>query len=64
MIELYVYSTIMSPENCDVFSAPEKGDFASLMSLFPNFCLRQFCSPLFGLFWLAPGFVEVDEVVK
>jgi len=32
------------------FSAPERDDFASLMSLFNSFPLWQFCSPLFGFF--------------
>ena len=34
------------------------------MSLSYSFCLWQFCSPLFGLFRLAPGFVEGDQVVQ
>ena len=46
------------------FSAPDIDDFANLMSLFYNFCLRQFRLPLLSLFWLAPGFVESDQVVK
>ena len=32
------------------------------MSLFYSFCLRQFCSPLFGLCRIVPGFVEFDQV--
>jgi len=32
-------------------------------SLIYNFCLQQFCSPLFGLFWFVAGFVKVDLVV-
>jgi hypothetical protein len=30
------------------------------VSLCHSFCLRQFCSPLFGFFGLIPGFVEFD----
>jgi len=34
------------------------------MSLYHSFCLWQFCSPLFGFFWLVPGFVESDQVLQ
>jgi len=27
-------------------------------------CLQQFCSPLFGLLRLVPGFVEFDWIVS
>ena len=30
------------------------------MSLSCSFCLWQFCSPLLGFFWPAPGFIEGD----
>ena len=33
------------------------GHFVGVMSPYHSFCLWQFCSPLFGLFWLVPGFV-------
>lgn len=33
------------------------------MSLFDSFRLRQFCTPLFGLFLLAPGFVRLNKIV-
>ncbi len=45
------------------FLAPGRDAFTSLMSLFCSFCFRQFCSPLVGLFWLVPGFVELDQVM-
>jgi hypothetical protein len=38
--------------------------FARLVSLANSFRLRQFCSLLFGLFWLVPVFVEVDPVLE
>jgi hypothetical protein len=47
-----------------VFLAHERGEFASVMSLFHSFCLRQFCSPLFGFFQLVPGFIELDQISK
>jgi hypothetical protein len=34
--------------------------FGGGLSLFNSFYLRQLCPPLLGLFWLAPGFVELD----
>jgi hypothetical protein len=46
------------------FSLPEIGDFSSLISLSYSFRLRQLGSPLLGLFWLVPGFIEVDQVVN
>jgi hypothetical protein len=35
-----------------------------VMSLCLSFCLRQFCSALFGLFCFVPVFVEGDKVVQ
>ncbi len=49
--------------NAYAISSP-KGEFECVSSLFNIFRLRQFCSPLFGFFWLAPVFVEFDRVVK
>jgi len=40
------------------FSAPERDVFASMMSLFPSFCLLQFWSPLFSFFWFVPGVIK------
>jgi len=28
-----------------------------------HFSFAEICSPLFGFFWLVPGFVEGDEMV-
>ena len=61
-----VYSDKMnsvSPENNSVFELVNEGDFACVLSIFHSFCLWQSSSPLFGLFRLVPGFVEIDEVV-
>ena len=41
-----------------------RGCFWGDMSLPYLLYLQQFCSPLFGLFRLAPGFVESDQVTK
>jgi hypothetical protein len=49
------------PWSWQCFSAHEKGDLSSAMSLFPGFYLRRFCLPLFGFFRLVPGFVEFDS---
>ena len=45
-------------------SAPERDSFASLMLLVHSFCLRQFCSPLLSLLWLAPGLAEGDQILN
>jgi len=37
------------------------GHFSGSMSLYRSFCLRQFCSPLFGIFRFVPGFIESDK---
>jgi len=56
--------TRLSPCLSDPFSTPEKVDFEYVLSLFKIFFLCQFCSPLVGFFWLVPGFVEGDYIVK
>ena len=64
MIELYVYSTMMSPGNQSVFQLLKEVTFGSVLSLFCSFFLRQLCSPLFGFFWFAPGFVEAHQLTQ
>jgi len=43
-----------------IFGTHEEDGLVCVISLVHGFCLWQFFSPLFGFFWLVPGFVEVD----
>ena len=54
MIELYVYSTMMSLENQGVFRLLKEVTL-SVLSIFCIFSLCQFCLPLIGFFWFVPG---------
>jgi hypothetical protein len=48
---LWIQNSIKMPLDLRSFSpAPERDDFDCILSLIKVFCLRRFCSPLFGFF--------------
>ena len=55
------FGDTMSPGLVGVFSAPEEGGFARVMSSVYSFCLWQFCSPFLGFSRFVRGFVKVDS---